>query len=280
MDVGVGLPAAIPGTSGSRLLEWALLADELGFSSVGVLDRLIYGNFEPVTTLAAAAAVTQRVRLAATVLVAAYRGNAALLAKQLATVQEIAAGRLVVGVACGGRADDFLGSAVPFSGRGHRLDATIATLRETWDGQGSAIGPRPAHGIPVLVGGHSPAAMRRAARAGDGWIAGGTSATPYEGLARQARRAWTAEGRTDQPRMAAIAFFALGPDAISHTTRFHRDYYGGAYADKAIKATLVGSVNLAAAVKRYAMAGCEELILFPCHADTEQLTLLAKTVLG
>jgi alkanesulfonate monooxygenase SsuD/methylene tetrahydromethanopterin reductase-like flavin-dependent oxidoreductase (luciferase family) len=280
MEVGVGLPAAIPGTGGRRLLEWARLADDLGFSSVGVLDRLVYRNLEPLVALAAAAAVTERVRLAATVLIAAYRGNTALLAKQLATIQEIAEGRLVVGVACGGREDDFLASAVPYAGRGRRLDEILVALRKTWNGQAMEIGPRPAGRVPVLVGGHSAAAMSRAARHGDGWIAGGTSSRPYRELAKAARARWNAEGREDRPRMMAIAFYSLGPDAGAHAVRFHHDYYAGAYANKAVEATLVGGESIATAVRAYENAGCDELILFPCHEGREQIALLAKTLRG
>ncbi|MBV9324040.1 MAG: LLM class flavin-dependent oxidoreductase [Chloroflexi bacterium] len=63
MDIGIGLPATIPGIEGRRLLEWAQCAEERGFTSVGVIDRLVYDNFEPLIALTAAASVTERVRL-------------------------------------------------------------------------------------------------------------------------------------------------------------------------------------------------------------------------
>jgi|SRR5215216_3160228 len=63
MDIAIGLPATIPGTSGTLVLEWAKRADSGPFSSLGIIDRLVYPNYEPLITLVAAAAVTSRVRL-------------------------------------------------------------------------------------------------------------------------------------------------------------------------------------------------------------------------
>ena len=59
MDVGIGLPNAVPGTSGAQLVEWARRADGRGFSSLGTIDRIVYDNYEVLTALAAAAAVTE-----------------------------------------------------------------------------------------------------------------------------------------------------------------------------------------------------------------------------
>jgi len=69
MNIGVGLPTSTPGISGELLLDWAKRADDGPFSSLGVIDRVAYHNYEPFTALAAAAAVTRRVRLATMVAV-------------------------------------------------------------------------------------------------------------------------------------------------------------------------------------------------------------------
>lgn len=84
MKIGIGLPSTIPGANPDLVLEWARRADAGPFSSVGLVDRLVYTNLESLMTLAAAAAVTKRVRLMTTILIAPLR-NAALLAKEAAT---------------------------------------------------------------------------------------------------------------------------------------------------------------------------------------------------
>ena len=83
MKSGIGLPANIPGVSRDSVLEWARKADSGPFSSVGIIDRVVYPNWDPLVALAAAAAVTQRVRLMTTILIAPVR-DATLLAKQAA----------------------------------------------------------------------------------------------------------------------------------------------------------------------------------------------------
>ena len=64
MEVGVGLPNAVPETAGRQLTAWARAAEEAGFSSLGTIDRIVYPNYEPLVALSAAAAVTERIRLA------------------------------------------------------------------------------------------------------------------------------------------------------------------------------------------------------------------------
>ena len=92
MDVGIGLPATIPGANREQILEWARKAEQRGFSSLGTIDRVVYANYEPLIALAAAAAVTERIRLATTILLAPNRANGALLAKQAASVDALSAG--------------------------------------------------------------------------------------------------------------------------------------------------------------------------------------------
>jgi alkanesulfonate monooxygenase SsuD/methylene tetrahydromethanopterin reductase-like flavin-dependent oxidoreductase (luciferase family) len=122
MDVGIGLPATIPGVGRDQLLEWARRADARGFSSLGTIDRIVYDNYEPLIALAAAAAVTERIRLATTILIALYRSNGALVAKQAASLDRLSNGRLLLGVAVGGREDDYAASGVDFHTRGPRFE--------------------------------------------------------------------------------------------------------------------------------------------------------------
>ncbi|MFI6850127.1 LLM class flavin-dependent oxidoreductase [Kitasatospora sp. NBC_00085] len=285
MEIGVGLPTTVPDSFGPAVPRWARRAEECGFASLGVLDRLVYDNFEPLVSLAAAAAVTERIRLVTTILIAGYRSDTALLAKQAATIDAISEGRLVLGVAAGGREDDFAATGTGFHDRGARLDAQLAELREIWAGRGRVpgIGPAPVRpeGVPLLVGGHSEWAMRRSARFGTGWIAGGNSVTAYAELVRRARQVWADEGRAERPRMVAILYAHLGPDAARVAGSYLRSYYSfvGPKAERTASGVLVEPQSIREAVEAYREAGCDELILLPCTADLKQVGLLADAAL-
>ena len=110
MDFGIGLPSTVPGADRESLLQWAKRAEKRNFSSLGVLDRIVYSNFEPLISFAAAAAVTEHIHLVTSILIVPYRTNTALLAKEIATLAELSRGRLILGVGIGAREDDYTGS--------------------------------------------------------------------------------------------------------------------------------------------------------------------------
>src|SRR3954454_2172615 len=134
MEVGIGLPATIPGVTGDQLNEWARRSESPGFSSLGTIDRIAYPNYETFIALSAAAAVTERIRLLTSIAILPYRGNAAFVAKQAATIHALSGGRLVLGVAVGGREDDFELAEADFKGRGKHFEAMLGRMRELWDG--------------------------------------------------------------------------------------------------------------------------------------------------
>src|SRR4051794_16339640 len=111
MRVGVGLPSGLPGVAGREVIEWARRAGSGPFSSLGVIDRLLYDSYEPLLALAAAAAVTERVRLV-TMIVAGPLRATTLLAKATASLDAIAGGRLVLGLAVGAREEDYAAAGV------------------------------------------------------------------------------------------------------------------------------------------------------------------------
>ncbi len=283
MDIGIGLPSTIPGIPGRLIAEWARAAEQAGFSSLGTLDRVVYANLETVPTLAAAAAVTERIGLTTAILIGPYRGNGALLAKQLATVDAIAGGRLQVGIAVGGRPDDYEATGIPFAERGRAFDAQLAELRAVWAqeprGYAGPIGPAPVQpgGPPLLIGGSAAAAFRRMTEFGAGWIMGGGGPQAFTEGADTARRAWRAAGRVGEPRLAALAYVSLGDDAEAHAQRYLRDYYSftGEFAEVIAASALTSPQQVADTVAGFTDAGCDELILFPCNPDTAQVSLAA-----
>jgi alkanesulfonate monooxygenase SsuD/methylene tetrahydromethanopterin reductase-like flavin-dependent oxidoreductase (luciferase family) len=276
MDVGIGLPSTIPGTAREQLLEWARRAEARGFSSLGTIDRIAYGNYEPLVALAAAGAVTERIKLATTVLLAPIRHDGTFLAKQAASVNALSGGRLVLGVAVGGREDDYTAVGADFHTRGKAFDAMLEAFQATWDGD--AVGPagRPS----VIVGGSVPAAFERTARYGDGWILGGGSPDTLREGAERTRAAWKAAGREGEPRIMALAYYALGPNAKPAARAYLGDYYAflGDYVDAVVGSALTDPEAVRGAVQGFAEAGCDELVIFPCDPDPDQVDLLADTL--
>jgi len=279
MRIGIGLPNTVPGTDGALVLEWARRAEERGFSSLGVLDRIVYDSYEPLTTLAAAAAVTERVRLVTMIIIGPLR-NTALLAKTAASVDVLSGGRLVLGLAVGARTEDYEAVGVSPRGRGRRLDEQLAALRACWEDE--TIGPQPAQpgGPPLLVGGLSDLAFARVARYADGYVHGGGPPKLFARAAAKARAAWRDAGRPSQPQLWAQGYYALGDDAVEAGRRYLLDYYAftGPFAEKIADGLLATPQAIAQFVRGYAEAGCDELVLLPTAPDIAQLERLAEVV--
>src|SRR4051794_27993299 len=257
MDVAIGLPATIPGVEGDQGLEWARRAEARDFSSLGTIDRVVYRNYEPLLALAAAAGATQRIRLATTVLLAPLRANAALLAKQAATVDHLSGGRLVFGVAVGGREDDYEVSGIDFHTRGKRFDEMLETFAEVWSSD--EIGPPTPRERPAMViGGQAGAAFRRAARYADGWIMGGGTPDMFREAKGKLDEAWSAAGRDGEPRTMSLAYYALGDGAREAADAYLRDYYAflGDYAEQIAASAATDAETVRQYVAGFADAGC------------------------
>ena len=123
-------------------------AEAAGFSTLGTIGRIVYPNYEELISLAAAAAVTSRIRLTTSVLLAPLYSNTALFAKQAASLDRLSGGRLVLGLGLGGRDDDYTASNLPTEGKGRRLDEQLTELKRIWSGEprgfAGGIGPEPA----------------------------------------------------------------------------------------------------------------------------------------
>ena len=282
MDVGVGLPSHIPGVTGEEVLEAARRAEAAGFHSLGVIDRIVYDNLEPLVALAAVAAVTERVRLTTSILIVPNRANAALVAKQAASVDVLSGGRLTLGVGLGGREDDYEVSGVPVEGRGQRLDEMLEEMQGHW--RGDELGPRPVQegGPPLWLGGMVDAAYERAARFGAGWIMGGGTPDQLAEGAKSTRQAFRDAGREEEPRIGALIYFALGEDAEAATHRNLTHYYawlGQETAEMIASSAATDEETVKTYLEAFEAAGCDEAILFPTSGDPEQVDLLARVAL-
>ena len=286
MDISIGLPATIPGTRGSLVLDWAKRADSGPFSSLGIIDRLVYPNYEPLITLAAAAAVTSRVRLMSTVLIAPLRG-AGVLAKQAATIDALSGGRLTLGLGVGAREDDFQAAPASFHDRARRFEEQLAIMKRVWCGQSVSnevgpIGPPPARagGPELLIGGYSPTPIRRVGRWGDGFISGGI---PDPEQVRQmfdlAEESWRAEGREGRPRLVACLYYALGPNAArgGDYIRHYYSYFGPA-ADDMARSIPSSPETLDNLIRGFGEVGADEVVCWPTVAELEQVDRLAEVV--
>ena len=279
MRVGVGLPSTVPGSSGRLLVEWAARAEQGPFASVGVLDRVAYGSHDPFTSLAAAAAVTQRIRLVTMVVIGPLRSSA-LMAKEAASVHAISGGRLVLGLSIGARSDDYAAAGVGRRGRGARLSDQLFEVRSVWEEGRMAPDlagfPEP----PVLVGGLSGRSFARMARWADGYVHGGGPPRAFAAAAGRAWAAWTDQGRPGRPQLWGQGYFGLGSDAADSGSRYLLDYYAftGPFAEKIAAANLTTPQAVKEFVRGYEEAGCDELVLLPTVADPDQLDRLADVL--
>jgi alkanesulfonate monooxygenase SsuD/methylene tetrahydromethanopterin reductase-like flavin-dependent oxidoreductase (luciferase family) len=274
MNVGVGLPTTTPGTDGAMVLEWARRADAGPFSSLAVLDRVVYDCLDPFAALAAAAAVTARVRLTTMIAIGPLRATA-LLAKQAASVHALSGRRLTLGLAIGARIEDYEAAGIDHRGRGGRLSEQLAYLRGGIDED--RVGPA-RDGIELLVGGASGQAFSRMARYADGYAHGGGPPRAFAGAAARANAAWRDLGRPGRPRLWGQGYFALG-DA-ERGNAYLRDYYAftGPFAERVVAANLTSARAIKDFLRGYEEAGCDELVLFPTIADAAELDRLAEVV--
>jgi alkanesulfonate monooxygenase SsuD/methylene tetrahydromethanopterin reductase-like flavin-dependent oxidoreductase (luciferase family) len=281
MNVGIGLPSAIPGAGASTIVEWARRADGV-FSSLGVVDRLRYESLEPMSTLAAAAAASAHIGLVTMVVIGPLR-NTALLAKQAATVDSVSGGRFTLGVAMGARDDDYLAAGFSPRGRGDLLAEQLVELRTYWERH--EVGPMTESGFgpPVLVGGASDVSFLRAARYADGYVHGGGPPRTFARAADRARTAWSDLGRPGGPALWAQGYFALGDDDLVERGRAYvADYYSftGPFASRIAEGMLGTPQAIAQFVRGYAEAGCDELVLLPAVAELEQMDRLRDALAG
>lgn len=289
MDIGLSLPTMAPGYTAATTLDWSRAIDAGPFSTLSTGERITFDNPDWLVTLSAAAVVTERVRLFANLVVLPAH-PVAVVAKQLATLDQLADGRLTVGVGVGGRGHDFRAAERTTDGRHARLDEQVAELRSLWAGQppfdrADPVGPAPAHQPQVLAGAMGPKAMARAAKWADGVSGFSISGDVGEMAAsfRLAEQAWAEAGRTDAPYKVNGCFYVLdGDDARAAATleAFARRYlriFGEEISRQMAATCRVASADaLREVIDGAAEAGCDELVLVPGTVDLDCLHRTAE----
>jgi len=285
MKIGIGLPNPVPGTDGDTLIEWARRAETAGFSSVATIDRIVYPSYESLIALAGAAAVTTRIGLLTNIVIAPVR-DTVLLAKEAASVDRLSGGRLTLGLAVGGRPDDYAAVNGEFEKRGRRFEAQLQEMQEVWHGKvlsdsGQPSVPLPGREVPVLIGGTSDAAVSRAVKYGIGYTSGGGGPDVMAPISEKVRAQWRESGRAGEPRLVSLSYYALGPNAESGAAQYLKDYYAflGEWAGRIAESTPVTPEAINELVARFDDIGVDELIFDPTIANLDQIDRLAEAVL-
>jgi alkanesulfonate monooxygenase SsuD/methylene tetrahydromethanopterin reductase-like flavin-dependent oxidoreductase (luciferase family) len=291
MKLGIGLPNTLAQEIDRKLvLDWARLADKAGFDVLGTIDKPNFDSWDPLTTLAGVASVTERVRLATSILLLPPR-NEVLVAKQAAVVDQLSGGRLVLGVAQGGREDDFelYGVADDFKGRSRKFERQVNRIREVWhesresDRDHGVVGPPPVQdpGPRILAGASTDKAIERAARAADGFLFGTRGADFMKETTPKVREIFAAQGK-DDIEVAGLAYVAVGDDpqaALEEGAHHVVRYYGQLWTEPENLIHHGPATKIAEEVQAYAESGIDTLILFAEIPQLDQVEQLAEHVL-
>lgn len=283
MDVGVCLPYMEEELDRERLRAWCRAVEEGPFQSLSCGERITGPSVAMATSLAAAAMLTETVRIVPSLYVLPMH-SAVGAAKEIATLDVLSGGRVTVTVGVGGRPEDYEAVGAPFARRHQRMDDQVALMRRIWMGEPPGpgldpVGPRPVQsgGPPIHAGVMGPRATRRAAEWADGvyvWSGNGVKDEIARFL-RMVDRAWEDAGRDAPPRRVAGFWYSLAPDAQERLSSYVYDYL--ALRGEALARAMAKGVDRshAAAVceslDAMAELGCDECFLVPATAELAEV---------
>jgi alkanesulfonate monooxygenase SsuD/methylene tetrahydromethanopterin reductase-like flavin-dependent oxidoreductase (luciferase family) len=264
------------------LLERAKMVEQLGYESLWVGDSLFARpRHDPLTMLAALGAVTSRVQIGSAVLLPALR-NPVVLAQQLATIDQIAGGRLIVGAGIAADTprirEEFEAASVPFEKRVGRLVEGFALCRELWTGEpvtwsgrwevkAATLAPRPAQlgGPPIWLAAGVPAGIRRCAQFYEGWMPIGPNVEGFQTGLSQLKEASDEFGR---PVPTASIYLTVCVAENEQTAEAQIDEYLAEYYGmpprimRSIQACCGGSLSkVTDFIGEFAQAGAQHIIL-------------------
>jgi alkanesulfonate monooxygenase SsuD/methylene tetrahydromethanopterin reductase-like flavin-dependent oxidoreductase (luciferase family) len=290
MDVGVALPTMAPDYGPGTTVDWSRGIDAGPFSSVSAGERITFDNPELATTLAAAAAVTDRVEVIANIWILPMHPPA-LVAKQVATLDHLAGGRFTLGVGVGGRGHDYRAAAATYERRHARLDECVAEVRALLAGEppfpgADPVGPPPVRegGVPILASPMGPRSMARAAAWADG-ITGFSVAGKGDEMARTNRladRVFADAGRPP-PRKLSGCFYVVGVDDPLATLKAFAARYLAIFGEELATAMadecwVATPDDLRRVIDDAEEAGVDELVLVPGTVDLRCLDVTTEVV--
>jgi alkanesulfonate monooxygenase SsuD/methylene tetrahydromethanopterin reductase-like flavin-dependent oxidoreductase (luciferase family) len=279
-------------TTRAGLLGWAIGAEDAGFATVTVGERMTYPNLAQNVAMAAAAAVTSRVRLLANITILPMH-PAGLLAKELASLDVISEGRFVMAAGVGDREQDYRAAEATMEWRWPRADEKIRQMQRIWAGEpleaGHApIGPAPfTPGGPQLwIGSRGPRALARAALWGATGYAGFVTNGDRQQLTDQrdaVLQTWTDAGRADRPYLFVSCFVALGPGAEDRMRQTATAYWAG-WAAPEMRDAIVAQLTCTSESAVHSLldtaedVGFDEVNLLPMTDDLAELERFQKVV--
>ena len=283
MNLSMTLPTMLP-HGRDDVLAWCRAVDEGPWAGLAVPERITFTAHEWTVQLAAAAALTERVRLWSTIVILPAH-DAVEVAKRLASVDVLSNDRLTAGVGVGGREHDYRAIGGRFDHRWARMDEQVAVMRRIWAGDppfdgADPVGPPPvqAGGPPLIAGVMGPKATARAARWADGvdgaWTLDGDIAA-FTTAFDMIRAAWRDAGREDAPHLSSSVWYALGPGAEDRLRAYAYEYmkiFGEEVGRWAAQQAACFTPNaLRRAVDNVRDAGADEFFLVPTTADPVEL---------
>jgi alkanesulfonate monooxygenase SsuD/methylene tetrahydromethanopterin reductase-like flavin-dependent oxidoreductase (luciferase family) len=274
-----------------HLAEFCQQAEATGADSLWAVDHLFWPHpiNECLTTLAIAAASTRRATLGSCVLQLPLRQPAAV-AKQATALQQLCGGRFILGVGVGSHAAEYARAGVDFHRRGHLMDEGIHAVQQAWATGHQPDAPYPqqpsSDPVPLWIGGSSPAARRRAAAVGDGWVPLFLTPDDYgTGLLALRRETEKAGRDPDVVEPAVVVFARIGSDdeASVEGAQWLSHMYG--VPPRAFDRHLVaGEPDVcAAALGRYVEAGARHIVVMVAapgavqHFDLLRSAFVART---
>ena len=298
LRLGISLPQNFP----EGRLDHAYLrntvrqAETMGFEDGWLNEGILTPSFnlEPVTYLAYLVAMTERIRLGVAVIILNMR-NPVQLAKALATVDQLSNGRLTLGVGLGGGTQNYAAFGVPAERRVARFEEALKVMKALWTEERATLAgdywrleaapmqPKPLQKphIPVIFGGHSEPAMRRAVRLGDGWMAAGSNSTEQSIESLKQIRGYLKEARRDESGFMLSKRFYLAIDENEALARrklseaLSYQYGGSDQSGVGLAATPNRAVEVLGKLRE---AGAQHVLIHPVYDYMKQMDALAAKV--